>query len=128
MADQKVQSYRDLTVWQRAMDLAKSCYLLTRDFPREEIYGMTSQIRRVAVSIPSNVAEGYGRGHRAEYLQHLYIAQGSLKELETQLILAGDVGVAAPDSTAPLLTQCEGVGRLLTALIRALSPDRTKDE
>lgn len=81
MADSKIQSYRDLRVWQEAVNLAESCYRLTKTFPKEELYGMTTQIRRASVSIAANIAEGYGRKTRGEYIQFLYIAQGSLKEL-----------------------------------------------
>src|SRR5690554_3775198 len=85
------RSYRDRKVGQPGMDLAGGCYRLTRTFPREEVYGMTSQIRRAAVSIPANIAEGWGRENRGEYIQFLRIAQGSLKEVETHLLLAARV-------------------------------------
>ena len=115
-----IQSYRDLKVWQEGMNLAEACYRLTKGFPKEEIYGMTSQIRRAAASIPANIAEGYGRKSRAEYIRFLYIAQGSLKELETHLLLSQRVELESPQNISPILKQCESVGRLLTALIRAL--------
>ena len=83
-----LRSYRDLLVRQKAIDLAVLIYRLSEGFPRAEVYGLTSQIRRASVSVPSNIAEGYGRGSRKEYLQFLYVAQGSLKELETQTILS----------------------------------------
>ena len=76
-----IQSYQDLTVWQKAMDLAEQCYRLTKTFPKAELFGMTSQIQRAAASIPANIAEGWGRNSTAEYIQFLRIAQGSLKEL-----------------------------------------------
>jgi four helix bundle protein len=79
MAGGKIQSYRDLEVWQQGMALAEACYRITKTFPREEIYGMVSQIRRAAVSIPANIAEGYGREYRNDYVKFLRIAQGSLK-------------------------------------------------
>ncbi len=115
-----IQSYRDLKVWQQGMDLAEGCYLATRQFPRDELYGMISQIRRASASIPANISEGYGRKSRNEYIQFLYIAQGSLKELETHLLLSQRVKLAPKEVIIPLLTQCESVGRLLTGLIRAL--------
>ena len=102
------------------MNLAETCYQVTKAFPKEEKYGMTAQVRRAAVSIPANIAEGYGRRTRGEYVQFLYIAQGSLKELETHLLLAQRVKLALNQSINPTLTQCESVGRLLLALIRAL--------
>src|SRR5690554_3490364 len=82
-------SYRDLLVWQKAMDLMVEVYALSKAFPPDERWGLTAQIRRAAVSVPSNIAEGYGRQHRGEYVHHLFIANGSLKETETQLIAAG---------------------------------------
>ncbi|MFV9505811.1 MAG: four helix bundle protein [Oscillochloridaceae bacterium umkhey_bin13] len=83
-----IQSYRDLLVWQKSMDLVTEIYQLTRQFPHEELFGLTSQTRRAAVSIPANIAEGYGRIHRKEYLHHLSIARGSLMEVETHLQIA----------------------------------------
>lgn len=115
-----IQSYRDLKVWQTGMDLAEDCYSVTRNFPREELYGITSQIRRASVSIPANIAEGHGRKTRKEYIQFLYIAQGSLRELETHLMLSKRVKLTRSDEIDSLLNQCESVGRLLSALIRAL--------
>ncbi|MEM1308251.1 MAG: four helix bundle protein [Cyanobacteria bacterium P01_H01_bin.153] len=88
MAGGKIQSYRDLEVWQKGMALAEVCYRVTKTFPQAEVYGMVSQIRRAAVSIPDNIAEGYGREYRNDYVRFLRIAQGSLKELETHLLLA----------------------------------------
>ncbi len=86
-----LQSYRELRVWQEAMALAESCYELTRRFPKEELFGLTNQLRRAASSIPANIAEGYGRAGRNEYVQFLYVTQESLKELETHLLLAARV-------------------------------------
>lgn len=86
MADSKIQSYRDLRVWQEAVNLAESCYRLTKTFPKEELYGMTTQIRRASVSIAANIAEGYGRKTRGEYIQFLYIAQGSLLRVRDSLV------------------------------------------
>ncbi|TRU22503.1 MAG: four helix bundle protein [Microcystis aeruginosa Ma_QC_B_20070730_S2] len=120
MADSKIQSYRDLRVWQEAVNLAESCYRLTKTFPKEELYGMTTRIRRASVSIAANIAEGYGRKTRGEYIQFLYIAQGSLKELETHWLISQRVELASPQSVNPILNQCESVGQLLLTLIRAL--------
>jgi four helix bundle protein len=120
MADSKIQSYRDLRVWQESVNLAESCYRLTKTFPKEELYGMTTQIRRASVSIAANIAEGYGRKTRGEYIQFLYIAQGSLKELETHWLISQRVELASPQSVNPILNQCESVGQLLLTLIRAL--------
>jgi len=115
-----VQSYRDLQVWQKGMDLAAECYCLTKDFPADERFGMISQIRRAASSIPANIAEGYGRESRGDYIHFLRIAQGSLKELETHLLLATKVEIIPAQSTAPILTQCDELGKMLRALIRSL--------
>lgn len=117
----KAGSYRDLIVWQQSMDLAVAVYAETRSWPKEELYGLTGQVRRSATSIPSNIAEGYGREVRGSYLQFLRIAQGSLKELETQLLIAQRIGVSKPQAIEPLLGASSDVGRLLRGLLRKLS-------
>jgi four helix bundle protein len=109
------------------MNLAEACYRVTRGFPKEEMYGMISQIRRAAASIPANVAEGYGREYRAEYIQFLRIAQGSLKELETHLLLSARVELTTTQAVNPILNQCQSVGRLLRALIRSLQNKQNKE-
>ena len=113
----QVRSYRDLQVWQRAMDVAVGVYDLTRGYPRDELFGLTSQSRRAASSIAANIAEGYGRASKLSYLNFLKIARGSLKELETHLILAERVGVTATGATRPLLQQTDELGRMLHGLI-----------
>jgi four helix bundle protein len=118
-----LQSYRDLLVWQRALELAVRIYRLSEKFPKSEIYGLTSQVRRAAVSVPSNIAEGYGRGSRKEYLQFLSVAQGSLKELETQIILAQRLSYASEKDAEVTLSASETVGKMLGGLMRSL---RTK--
>ena len=119
----KIESYRDLVVWQQAMDLAVSIYETTRSWPKEELYGLTTQLRRAATSVPANIAEGYGRESRASYQQFLRIAQGSLKELETHLLIAQRVGITSNKAVEPLMKQSESVGTLLRLLIRKLSPE-----
>lgn len=114
------QSYRSLRVWNEAMTLAESCYRLTRGFPKDELYGMTSQIRRSAASVPANIAEAYGRENRGEYIQFLRMAQGSLKELETHILLSQRIQLAPEKSLEAPLAQCETVGKMLRALIRSL--------
>jgi four helix bundle protein len=116
----EIKSCRDLRVWQKGMDIAESCYLITRQLPKEEIYGMTSQIRRASASIPANIAEGYGREYRAEYVHFLRIAQGSLKELETHVLLSIRVKLATSEAINPVLTECDSLGRMLHSLIRSL--------
>ena len=113
----EVRSHRDLLVWQRAMDVAVSTYELTRHYPRDELFGLTSQSRRAAASVAANIAEGYGRATRQAYLNFLRIARGSLKELETDLVLAQRVGLAAPERTDVLLGQTDELGRMLHGLI-----------
>jgi four helix bundle protein len=120
MGDSVIRSYRDLKVWQQAMDLAEACYRLTRQFPKDELYGMTSQVRRSAASVAANIAEGHGRNSRGDYAKFLRVAQGSLKELETHLILAARVGLISDGLIAKVLQQSEGLGRMLRALIRSL--------
>jgi four helix bundle protein len=112
-----IGSYKDLEVWKRAMTLAESCYRSTAKFPRDAMYGLTSQIRRAAVSIPANMAEGYGRDQTGSFVQFLRIAQGSTRELETHLILAGRIGLLRADAQDSLLGECETVGKMLRSLI-----------
>jgi len=114
-------SYQELVVWQQAMDLAVGVYDITKAWPKEEMYGLTSQARRAAMSVPANIAEGYGREHRGSYLQFLRIAQGSLKELETHLLIADRIGIGEVRSLAPIMQMVESVGKLLRLLIRKLA-------
>src|SRR5271154_3219114 len=116
----EIRSYRDLRVWQEAMTLVEESYRFSRDLPMEELFGLTSQMRRAAVSIPANIAEGYGRDSRGSYVNFLKTAQGSLKELETHLILAQRLKFGNFDLAEQLLARCESVGRMLHALIRSL--------
>ena len=115
-----LRSYRDLVVWQRALELAVLIYGFSEGFPRNEVYGLTAQLRRASVSVPSNIAEGYGRGSRKEYIQFLSIAQGSLKEIETQAILAQRLNYSTSTQTEKLLANSEVVGKMLGSLIRSL--------
>jgi four helix bundle protein len=124
--DQSINSYRDLRVWQDAMTLAESCYRLTRQFPRDELFGLTSQIRRAAASVPANVAEGHGRENTGNFVQHLRVSQGSLKELETHLLLAGRVDILPASDLEVVLGQCESLGKMLRALIRSLQDKSIK--
>ena len=115
-----VRSYRELVAWQKAMDLVEAVYRSTACFPKEEIYGLTSQVRRSAVSIPSNVAEGQGRASTRDFLNFLSIAAGSLCEMETQLLLAQRLHYLPSTAVADLLDHSAEVGRLLHGLRRAL--------
>jgi four helix bundle protein len=125
LSDQSINSYRDLRVWQDAMTLAESCYRLTRQFPRDELFGLTSQIRRSAGSVPANIAEGHGRDNTGNFVQHLRVAQGS-KELETHLILAERVGILPSPDLQAALTLCESLGKMVRALIRSLQDKSPK--
>ncbi|MCC7021871.1 MAG: four helix bundle protein [Thermomicrobiales bacterium] len=102
------------------MDLAVQCYELTRGFPREEAYGMTSQIRRAAASVPANIAEGYGRSSTGQYVQFLRNAHGSLREVETHILLAVRVRLASDEDARPVLEKCDSVGRMLWALAKSV--------
>jgi four helix bundle protein len=113
----EIKTHKDLKLWKEAMALAKGIYELTRDFPKEETYGLVSQIRRAAVSIPSNLAEGAARNSNKEFIQYLYVSLGSLAELETQLLLSRDLGYAQSEE---INGRVERVRRLLLGLIRHL--------
>jgi four helix bundle protein len=102
------------------MILAEECYVLTRAFPKDEMYGMTSQIRRSSVSVAANIAEGYGRDSTGAYVNFLRTARGSLKELETHLLLSQRVKLATSNGIEPLMGLCDGIGRMLRSLIRSL--------
>ena len=102
------------------MALAERCYRLTRQFPRDELFGLTSQIRRAVGSVPANIAEGHGRENTGNFVQHLRISQGSLKELETHLLLAERVSILPVLDLQPILVQCESLGKMLRGLIRSL--------
>ena len=115
-----VRSFMDLEVWQMGMSLSEDCYRLTRQFPSSELYGLTAQIRRCSVSVPSNIAEGHGRESTQSFIQFLRIAQGSTKELQTQLILASRVELTTPELVEPMLEKCDRVGKMLRSLIRSL--------
>ena len=116
----QIESYQDLIVWQKAMDLAAERYRLTKAFPKDELFGMTSQIRRAAASIPANIAEGWGRGTTKEYIQYLRIAQGSTKELETHLLLSQRVNLMSVDQARPTMQLVAEVSRMTISLIGSL--------
>ena len=115
-----VQSYRDLEVWQKAMDLAEGCCRATKGFPKEELFGLASQIRRAAASVPANLAEGHGRQHTREFLNFVSMARGSLMELETHLLLSQRVGLLTPAALEPLLRMTDDISRMLTGLRKGL--------
>lgn len=114
-----MHGHMELVVWQKAMDLVMAIYKVTRAFPKEELYGLTSQIRRAAVSVPSNIAEGHALKQTQAYMRHLAIASGSLAELQTQLDIASRLGYLTPEATK-VLGQADEVGRMLAGLRRSL--------
>lgn len=120
----KIQSYRDLIVYQKGYRLTLEVYRVTRKFPKEELFGLVSQMRRSAVSIPCNIAEGYRRNHRKEYVQFLHISLGSCGELETLISLSRDLNMVENDDLADLYSLQDEISRLLRGLINSLSPPK----
>jgi four helix bundle protein len=115
-----LKNYKELKVWQSSYQLCLDIYKITKGFPKEERYGMTSQIRRAALSIPCNIAEGYGRKTTPDYIRSLYIAYGSNCELETQILLSGDLGYMKAEELKKLQADIGGLDRMLKALIKSL--------
>jgi four helix bundle protein len=113
-------SYRDLVVWNKAMELITEIYRVTHNFPKEELFGLTSQLRRAAVSTPSNIAEGKGRLSKGKFRQFLGNARGSLAEVETQILIAQNLNYLDEPETNTLLTKVEEVGKILNGLISAV--------
>jgi len=114
--ERSMRGYRDLRAWQQAMQLVTQIYRVTSTFPKQELYGLTAQLRRAAVSIPSNLAEGHGRNSRREFHQSIGQSRGSLSEVETQLEIAKNLGYVDTNTLESLLGQAEGVGKMLTGL------------
>jgi four helix bundle protein len=114
------RNYADLIAWQKAMNLAESVYRVTKTLPRHETYGLTSQMRRAAVSIPSNIAEGEGRRTPGQFLHMLAVSYGSLRELETQVILAGRLQLVSDEDRRHVIEECAEVGRLLNGLMKSI--------
>ncbi len=115
-----MRNYRELEVWKKAMDMVVAVYEMTSEFPAHERYGLTSQMQRAAVSIPANIAEGYGRVHRGDYLHHLSIARGPLAELETHITLAVRLNFATREKAAIIWSMTQEVGKMLSSMIRTL--------
>ena len=116
----KIKTYRDLNIWQKSMEIVKEIYKTTENFPRQETYGLSNQMRRAAISIPSNIAEGFRRYHNKEYRQFLYIALGSCAELETQVTIGKDLNYIAEILEKKLLDDLECICRMTTNLIKKL--------
>ncbi len=114
-------SHREQFIWKRGIELSVLCYELTQNFPSSELYGLTSQIRRAAVSVPSNIAEGYGRTTNNEYIRFLQIALGSLRELDTQLIIASRVSLAPSNLFIPIMKEVDEMQRIMVATLNKLN-------
>lgn len=114
-------SYQNLVAWQKAMDLVTDVYKVTRAFPKEEVYGLTSQLRRAAVSVPSNIAEGQGRKGDGEFKHFLRLSLGSLMEVETQIMISERLGYMNPQSSQSLLRGTGELGRILNGLVKSLN-------
>ena len=115
------RGFRDLRVWNEAMTLVEQVYRLTRDFPKQELYGLTNQLRRAAVSVPSNIAEGQARTHLKEYLQFLSTSKGSLAEVQTQLEIAARLSYTSPERVQPILEHADALSKQLYALRNKLA-------
>jgi len=115
-----MKSYKELEVWRKGIRLVEEIYRVTKAFPRQEMYGLVSQMQRAAVSIPANIAEGWGRGSTKEYIQFLMIARGSLMELETHLIVARNLGYIGEDSLEEMGREVESIGMMLNRLAKSL--------
>lgn len=120
MRNEMIRSYKDLEIWRRSVELVTGIYSVTKHFPKSETYTLVDQIRRAALSIPSNIAEGHARQHRKEFRQFLFVALGSLAELETQLIVAGELGFLEKEKLNQLLSETDVVGKMTRALIKRL--------
>jgi four helix bundle protein len=115
-----MKCHKDLHVWQKSIELVTDIYTLTKEFPKEELFGLTSQLRRAAVSIPSNIAEGSARNHNKEFIQFLYIAQGSCAEIETQLIIAKNLNLISENTLKLLTERIADIRNMLVGLIKSL--------
>lgn len=122
MRAKPIQSHRELVIWQRAIQMCVAIYEVTRTFPRDEIYGLTNQLRRAGVSVPSNIAEGYGRLSREQYRHFLGIAQGSNLEIQTQLEIAKELRFADPSQIIRAEALSIEIGKMLTVLLKRLRP------
>ena len=120
---ERIRSFKDLHVWKKAYELCLSIYRISQEFPKYELYCITAQMRRSAISVSSNIAEGYSRKNRKEYVHFLYVAYGSLSELETQILLSKDLGYMQQYDLEQLLKMKEEIGAMMYKLIKTLSPE-----
>jgi len=117
---EKIKNFQDLRIWQKGIEVVKDIYILTKKFPKEELYGLTSQMRRSAVSIPSNIAEGFRRYHNKEYKQFLYITIGSCAELETQIVISHELNYLNDTDKIEIIEKLKYICRMINQLIKKL--------
>jgi four helix bundle protein len=120
MEKKKIESYKDLVVWQKGIELVNELYTVTKEFPKEEMFGLTNQIRRAAVSVPANIAEGWGRNSTKNYIQFIRISIGSLYEIETQLIIANNQNYITNQKKSALSARIDELGKMLNKLLKSL--------
>ena len=118
--EEKIKSFKDLKIWQKGIEIVSDIYVLTKNFPKEELFSLTSQLRRSAISIPSNIAEGFKRFHNKEYKQFLFITLGSCAELETQIIIAKELKYINENEEAKLVEKLDHICRMTSSLIKKL--------
>jgi len=118
--EEKIKSFKDLKIWQKGIEIVTDIYTLTKKFPKEELFSLTSQLRRSAISIPSNIAEGFKRFHNKEYKQFLFITLGSCAELETQIIIAKELKYINENEEVKLLEKLDHICRMTSSLIKKL--------
>jgi four helix bundle protein len=117
----RAKSFRDLEIWKRSVGLVEEIYRVTKGFPKEELYGLAGQLRRAAVSVPSNIAEGFARFHKREYKQFLYVSLGSCAEITTQIIIASKLGYIEDEKAGVLLSETEEISKMTMGLIKKLN-------
>jgi four helix bundle protein len=120
MEQKKIESYKDLIVWQKGIELVDELYTITKKFPKEEMFGLTNQIRRASVSIPANIAEGWGRNSSKNYIQFLRISRGSLFEIETMLVIANNQNFITEQMKSSISMKIDELGKMLNKLIKNL--------
>ena len=118
--EEKIKSFKDLRIWQKGIEIVSDIYILTKNFPKEELFSLTSQLRRSAISIPSNIAEGFKRFHNKEYKQFLFITLGSCAELETQIIIAKELKYINENEETKLVEKLDHICRMTSSLIKKL--------
>ena len=116
-----IKTYKDLLVWQKGIEIVKEIYILCKDLPKDEVYGLQSQMKRASISIPSNIAEGYGRNYTKSYVQFLKIARGSLLELETQVIISKELALITQDKYDNIINLITEENKMLNAFIKSIS-------